>query len=67
MTMTTKQAKEWNRRLKKMQKHVDALREIDNVKGDDKNLDDIQEALNDMEGRQRPEPVRTLPAIPGLD
>lgn len=46
----SREEKEFKRRLKKMQKHVEALREISDGMEEDRSLDTIQGKLNELEG-----------------
>lgn len=48
----TKESKEFKRRLKKMQKHIEALRGISEQGEAHNALDQIQEGLNDLEGHR---------------
>lgn len=45
----TRGSKEFKRRLRKMQKHVEALREIASGTEEHESLDQIQGSLNDLE------------------
>ncbi len=61
----TRESKEFKRRLNKMQKHVEALRPIAGNGEPQVALDEIQEALNDLEGHREARENPTQAGVAG--